>query len=294
MNIKASVAVAVLAASTFGVSACASQASKASAAGAARAVATAPTTATSSATETTSLPETAPSTSSQSSQANGSNPATPTAPQLRPPVRTDIPGGAMLLQGDLAPSWSGNWRQLGGPPTPGSQAVDPDNCDPVTRPQFMDPNYPRNPAWVVMQSLAWAGSDYSEVGEQVVTYTTATAASADFAKHHGWVADCGTHFQWTDKPAKYTISNVPLNGVGVVGSYAFRVAMDPPDQPALTGGSQGVVFTAVILRGNSLAFVTVSEADPAAAAAQGVVLGAFQHDVQVAATKLGTVYAPTR
>ena len=298
MNMKASVAVAVLALSSVGISACASSASKVGAAAAAPtsvagSVSSAPVSVAS-----TSGPAMSATTATPSSPANPTdptdpaNPANPTAPRLRAPIRTDIPGAAMLLMADLAPSWSGNWRQFGGPPIPGSQMVDPDGCDPVPRPQYADPGYQRNPAWVAMQSMSWAGSDYSEVGEEVVTYTTATAAAADFEKHHGWVANCAATFQWTDKPAKYSISNVQPNGVA--GAYAIRVAMDPPDQPASTAGSQGVVYTAVILRGNSLAFVTVSEADPKGSTPQDVVLTAFQHDLQVAAAKLSTVYAPTR
>lgn len=286
MNVKASVAAAVLAVSTIGVTACGSSASRTGAAAA-------PTSAAGQAASTTASPASPepPAATPSSADPSAPGPGHSTAPQTRAPVRTDIPASATLLLADLAPSASGAWRPFGGPAVTASQIVDPDNCDPVPRPQSIDPTYPRNPAWVSLRNVAWASTLQAEVGESVVTYSSAAAASADFVKHRGWVANCADHFQWTDAPAKYSISTAQLNGVP--DSYAIRVAMDPPEQPAATAGSMGVDYMAVILRGNSLTVLNVSNTGPVTSKPQDPGLASFQHDVQVAASKLTAVYAPT-
>lgn len=279
MNVKASVAAAVLAVSTIGLSACASAASKTGAAAAPPAVA-------GSSSTTTAAPQTPTSDPTVASSPGAANPAPPGA---RKPARTDIPGSATLLLADLAPSSAGAWRSMGGPAVNGAAMVDPDNCDPVPRPQFVDPSYPRNPSWVSLRNVSWAGTDpRAEVGETVVTYSSNAAASADFAKHQGWIANCALHFQWTDAPSKYTISAAQLKGVP--DSYAIRVAMDPPEQPNAVAGSMGVDYMAVILRGNSLTVLDVSNTGAVSEKPQDPGLTSFQHDVQMAANKLTAVY----
>lgn len=282
MNVKASFAAAVLAATTVGLSACASSASKAGAAAGPAAVA-------GSSSSTTAAPATPTSDPAAASSPGAANPA---PPDVRRPARTDIPISATLLLADLAPSSAGAWRSMGGPAVSGAPMVDPDNCDPVPRPQFVDPSYPRNPSWVSLRNVSWAGTDpRAEVGETVVTYSSTAAASADFAKHRGWVANCALHFQWTDAPSKYTISAAQLKGVP--DSYAIRVAMDPPEQPNAVAGSMGIDYMAVILRGNSLTVLNLSDTGAVTDKPQDPGLSSFQHDVQMAANKLTAVYVPS-
>ena len=198
------------------------------------------------------------------------------------------------MLGDLAPSHGGPWQLHGGPSVSAAHIVDPDSCDPVPHPQFDDPTYPRNPAWVNERTVSWSDTDTSnmvEVNETVLTYSSAASASADFAKHRGWVADCAAHYQWTDKPAKYSVSAAQLTNVA--DSYAIRATIDLPDQTAATAGSQGIAYTAVILRGNSLSFVSMSESGSVSSKPQDPGLTNFQHDAQTAAAKLGAVYAPS-
>lgn len=284
MSIKVSVVLAVLAVSTVGVSACSSSASQSAAAS--------PTSTAGAASVTSPAAPSTPDSAATASTSGAQSPANPTESQTRPPVRTDIPGNVMLLQADLAPSHAGPWQQHGGPAVVASQIVDPDNCDPVTRPQSLDAGYPRNPAWVAMRSMGWGSSQTSQVAESVITYRSDADANADFVKHRSWLATCEAHFQWTDAPAKYSISNASLKGVP--DSYLIRVAMDPPNQPAPTTGSQGVDYMAVILRGNSLSVVSVSETGPVDSKPQDPGLAGVQHDVQAAAAKLTSVYTPIR
>ncbi|MEY9935034.1 hypothetical protein ABH926_009705 [Catenulispora sp. GP43] len=276
MNIKASVAAVVLAAATVGLSACASSASKAGAAGSGEAAGPASTTAAS------------PATTSSSDPATPASPSNPAAPTRQTSAQPDIPDIAMLSLVDLAPSSTGAWKQYSNPAVAASQSVDPDNCDPVVRPQFVDPAYPRNPAWVKTRNMSWSAPSNSQVGETVITYATAAAASADFAKHRGWIAGCASRFQWTDAPATYSISNMAPNGVA--NSYGIRVAISAPGAPASAAGAQGIDYMAVILRGNSLTVVNVS--GPSTSQDPGV--SSVQHDVKVAAGKLATLYAGSR
>ena len=194
----------------------------------------------------------------------------------------------MLSVADLAPAPSGSWKQTSNPVVPAAHSVDPDNCDPIARPQFDDPSYPRNPAWVNTRQMSWSTSSAPQIDETVITYASAVAASADFTKHRGWIAGCASRFQWTDAPATNSISTIPLNGVA--NAYGIRVAMRTPGQPASAAGSQGVDYMAVILRGNSMTVMNISGAssqqDPGASA--------VQHDVQVAAGKLTAVYTVSR
>jgi hypothetical protein len=75
------------------------------------------------------------------------------------------------------------------------------------------------------------------------------------------------------------------------GAYAIHVGMYGQAQAASAAGSQGYDYMAVILSGNTLTFLNVSQtaldgpkpADPGA--------GKIQHDVQAAAAKLAAVYA---
>lgn len=288
MNIKMSVALAVLAVSTVGVSACASSASKTTTAGAGSTVSS-PTTA-----STTTDPAGANSSSSSSAPAStassggksgGSSGGTAS--------RTDIPGNAMLVASDLAAAPSGTWQQFGGSAVPGIQAIDPDNCDPTPRPQYVDPKYPHNPAWVNARTLAWSSANsMAQVTETVITYTSAATANTDFVKHQGWATDCASHFQWTDAPMKFTIA--PAQLTGITGSYAIRVAMDPADHAGSAVGSQGVDYMAVILRGNSLTVVNVSDTGAPEQNPKDPGLSTFQHTVQTAATKLNAVYTSIR
>ena len=279
MNIKTSIAIAVLAVSTAGVSACASSTSQSGGAAAPTSVAGSAPATTSPATALSSSPTTTAS----------SDAANPAAPPRQASGQPDIPEAAMLSQADLTPSPTGSWKLYGGPAVIASQIVDPDNCDPVARPQFQDPTYPRNPAWVKMRTMAWSAADMSQVNESVITYASAVAASADFTKHRGWIAGCAAHFQWTDAPMKFTISNVQLTGVA--NSYGIRVAMDPPGQSGSATGSLGIDYMTVVLRGNSLTVLSVSGA-PSKPQDPGT--SAVLHDVQVAAGKLAAVYAPAR
>jgi hypothetical protein len=195
----------------------------------------------------------------------------------------------MLSQVDLAPSPGGSWKQSNGPVVIGPQIVDPDSCDPVLRPQFPDPTYPHNPAWVKMRSTAWSAPDTSQVNESVITYASAVAASADFTKHRGWIAGCAARFQWSDAPMKFSISNAQLTGVA--NSYGIRVAIDPQGQSGSATGSLGIDYMAVVLRGNSLTVVSVSGPS---SPPQDPGISAVLHDVQIAAGKLAAVYAPAR
>jgi hypothetical protein len=280
MNVKASVATAILVASVAGVSACGSSTVKAGAATTPSAVV--------GSTSSAPSPLTGPATSVSAVTTSASSPVTP--PQT--PLRTDIPDDALLSIADLAPSRAGTWSLAGGQTVAAAEIIDPDRCDPVPRPQNVDPNYPRNPAWVNKRFAAWTVQNTAEVNETVVTYSSATAASEDFAKHRGWVADCAVHFQWTDAPAKYSISNAPLNDV--TGGYAIRVVMDRPDLSASAAGSQGFDYMAVILRGNSLTVLDVSDSGSATSKPQDPGLSALQHDVQAAVMKLGMVFTPSR
>ena len=185
MNIKTSIAIAVLTVSTAGVSACASSTSAAGGAAASTSV-TGPASATSTA-------ATAPSSSAPTTTAS-SNATNSAAPPRQASGQPDIPDSAMLSQADLAPSPSGSLKQNGGPAVVASQIVDPDNCDPIVRPQYPDPTYPHNPAWVKMRTTEWSAADMSQVNESVITYASAVAAIADLTKHHGWIAGCAAHF----------------------------------------------------------------------------------------------------
>lgn len=275
MNIKASVALAVLAVSTVGISACASSASKTGAGAGAPTAAVGSTDATGATTATSSAPQT-----SSPSSATSTTPATATAP-----VRTDVPDAAMLNLPDLAPPRSGSWNSNSvGQVVSAAEIVDPDDCDPTARPQYLDPNYPRNRAWVNMRNVTWSSPSNAQLSESVLTYTSSAAAADDFAKHRGWVAGCAVHFQWTDQPAKYSISNVHLSGVA--DEFAIRVAMYPPDKPASTAGSQGYVYMTVLLRANTITVLSVSESGSGGGQPQEPALSAVQHDVQVAAGKL--------
>jgi len=290
MKIKTTLAIAALAASVGGLSACASAESKTSAAAPPPAAGTTPT--------TPAVPSTpaAPS----SSTASASDPATPTSagtasssPSAPIKVLKSIPASAILAATDLAPSKDGSWAASRGwdQPIKVSEIIDPDNCDPVARPQSVDPNYPRNPAWTGMQTVSWAGpNSTAQVTESVITYSSAGAAAADFGKHQGWVGSCSTHFQWTDMPAKYAVSSASLPQVN--DAYAIRVAMYSPTQPVSSAGSQGYDYMAVILRGNALAVVSLSESGSgdAASKTQDPGLSAAQHDFQVAASKLGSAF----
>jgi hypothetical protein len=199
----------------------------------------------------------------------------------------------MLLPADLTPSPTGSWQQFGGSAVPGIQTIDPDNCDPTPRPQFLDAKYPHNPAWVNSRTLGWSSANsMAQIDETVITYTSAAAAGADFTKHQGWAADCSSRFQWTDAPMKFTISAAQLTGVS--GSYAIRVAMDPADQTGSTAGSLGVDYMAVILRGNTLTVLSVSNTGGAEQKPKDPGLSTLQHNVQTAATKLSAVYTSTR
>lgn len=278
MNVKASVAMAALAVSTVGISACASSASKDGAASAPTTVvgSTSGTPATTGTSAATSAPQTTPSTSSSSNTATA-------------PVHTSVPDAAMLNLPDLAPPRAGSWNSNSvGQTVSQAQIVDPDDCDPVARPQYVDPNYPVNRAWATMRNVMWSSSSNAQLSESVLTYTSTAAAAADFAKHQSWVAGCPVHFQWTDQPAKYSVSTVHLSGVA--DEYAVRVAMYPPDQPASSAGSQGYVYMAVMLRGNSITVVTVSESGSGGGKPQEPALSAVQHDVQVAAAKVGKAF----
>ncbi|WP_194912428.1 hypothetical protein [Catenulispora rubra] len=280
MNVKASVALAVLAVSTVGISACASSVSKGGNAAAPGAGGS--TSATAPATPATSTPQGTPTTSASTDAS-----ATPTTGTT--PLHTNVPDAAMLNLPDLAPPRDGSWKSNSvGQTVSAAQIIDPDDCDPVARPQYVDPNYPVNKAWATMRNVTWSSASNAQVSESVLTYTSTAVAADDFAKHRGWIAGCAVHFQWTDQPAKFSVSNVHLNGVA--DAYAIRVAMYPPDQPASTAGSQGYVYMTVMLRGNSLTVLTVSESGTGGAKPQEPALSAVQHDVQVAAAKVGKAF----
>ncbi|ACU77499.1 hypothetical protein Caci_8684 [Catenulispora acidiphila DSM 44928] len=286
MSIKASVAAAVLAVSTIGVSACASAPSKDSAAAAPTSVAGPASSTSSSAAPST--PTTAPTTPTSAATSSTSPKTSPNAP-----VRTDIPTSAMLAQSDLLPAPSGSWQQHDGSTVPGVQVMDPDGCDPTPRPQFLDPKYPHNPAWVNGRTLGWSSSNsMAQVNETVITYTSVAAAGADFTKHKGWTADCASRFQWTDAPTKFTISTASLPGVS--NGYAIRVAMDSTDHTGSTTGSMGVDYMAVIQRGNSVTVLNVSNTGAAEQNPKDPGLTNLQHTVQAAVAKLGAVYTSAR
>jgi hypothetical protein len=271
VNIKSSIAAVLLVASAGAVSACQSSSKSGSPAPSAPASAPAPT-------------------------STGAAPSSPTAPGApsstsKGSVGGDIPDSALLAVADLAPAPSGKWSGEGGSPTvPGAQAVDPDNCDPVARPQAEDPNYPRNPAWLNTRTAMWTAPGNAQVIESVVTYSSASAAAADFAKHQGWIAGCSAHFQWSDAPQKFTVS--PLSLSGVSGAYAAHVGMYGESQSASAAGSQGYDYMAVILRGNSLTFLDVAQTAIDGPKPKDPGAGALQHDVQALVAKLTAVYGP--
>jgi len=189
---------------------------------------------------------------------------------------------------DLAPAQGGSWSVGNEQTIAAAEMVDPDNCDPVARPQVVDPEYPRNRAWAEMRTISWTDPGTTQVSESVITYSSVTAASEDFAKHRGWLPSCASRFQWSDQPAKYAISNATLPQM--TDAYAIRVAMFSPDEPASTAGSQGYVYMAVILRGNTLTVLNVSDTGSDTAKPRDPGLSAVQHDVQAAVLKLETAY----
>ena len=242
-------------------------------------------------------PTGAPATTSPSANApespttSGSTGSTSSAVQGS--VRSDIPDSALLADADLAAAPTGALKADSGSRTvAASDTLDPDNCDPVWRPQFQDPKYPRNPAWVNSRSKSWSGAGYTQVSESVVTYKSANDARADFVKHQGWVAGCASHFQWTDAPQKFAVATTPLQGVS--DAYAIHVRMYGTDQPASSAGSQGYDYMTVILRGNSLTVLDVSQTAIDGPKPQDPGPAEMQHDVQIAAAKLAAVYASSR
>jgi hypothetical protein len=297
MSIKASVAAAVLAVSTVGISACASAPSKDSAAAVLTSVAgpassAASSSSSSSSAATSSAPTSTPTTAASAPTSVATSSTSPkTSPNA--PVRTDIPTSAMLAQSDLLPAPSGSWQQHDGSTVPGVQVMDPDGCNPTPRPQFLDPKYPHNPAWVNGRTLGWSSSNsMAQVNETVITYTSVAAAGADFTKHKGWTANCVSRFQWTDAPTKFTISTASLPGVS--DGYGIRVAMDSTDYTGSTAGSMGVDYMAVIQRGNSLTVLNVSNTGAAEENPKDPGLTTLQHTVQKAVAKLDAVYTSAR
>jgi hypothetical protein len=63
------------------------------------------------------------------------------------------------------------------------------------------------------------------------------------------------------------------------------------NQPASSAGSQGYDYMAVILRGNSLTVLDVSQTAVEGPKPQDPGPAEMQHDVQAAATRLAAVYA---
>lgn len=273
MNIKNSIATVLLVASAGAVSACQSSGKSGSPAPSAPASASAPT---SSAPTTAAAPSSpgAPSASSSTAQSA---------------VRGDIPDAALLAVADLAAAPSGKWSVSGGSPTvPGAQAFDPDNCDSVARPQAQDPNYPRNPAWLNTRAVMFTAPGNAMVLESVLTYGSASAAAADFAKHQSWIAGCSEHFQWSDAPQKFAVSPLQLSGVS--GAYAAHVGMYGDSAPASAAGSQGYDYMAVVLRGNSITFLDVAQTAIQGPKPKDPGAGGLQHDVEALAAKLAAVY----
>ena len=245
--------------------------------------------ATSAAASTTTTPAAAV-TSTSSAPVTSSSPATSNSSISQGSVKRDIPDSALLADADLAAAPTGPLKASGGSPTvTAADMFDFDHCDPVPHPQAEDPNYPRNPAWVNTRTKMWAGSGYAQVIESVVTYRSAGDAQTDFAKHQGWTADCASHFQWTDAPQKFAVSTVPLQGVR--DAYAIHVGMYGTDQSASSAGSQGYDYMAVILRGNSLTVLDVSQTAIEGPKPKDPGPAEMQHDVQAAAAKLAAVYA---
>ncbi|MBS2536405.1 hypothetical protein KGQ20_26950 [Catenulispora sp. NF23] len=292
MNVKVPVALAILAVSAVGVSACASSPSK-SAASTPAGADTGSTSATSDLAATTSATSATSSSSSSAASSTSSpagTPATSSSATSHGPVRTDIPAGAMLAQSDLARPTRGIWTSSGlDQNTPGQQVLDPDNCDPILRPQAPDPRYPHNPAWANMRSSMWTGANNAQVSESVITYTSAAAAGQDLATHKSWIANCAARFQWTDQPSRAVITTAALDGVS--DAYGIRVVMYPPDQPASVAKVEAYDYMAVILRGNSLTVLNVSDGASDSTKAQDPGSTAFGHDVQAAASKLAATFA---
>ena len=284
MNIKTSVAAAILVASCGAVSACDSSDAKTGAPGPGASTASTPTSA------ATSTPTTSPSATSAPTGSASTGSAS-TASQGS--VKTDIPDAALLADADLAAAPTGALKASGGSPTvSAADMFDVDHCDPVRHPQAEDPNYPRNPAWVNTRTKMWVGSGYAQVIESVITYKSAGDAQADFTKHQGWTADCASRFQWTDAPQKFAIAAAPLQGVS--DAYAIHVGMYGVDQPASSAGSQGYDYMAVILRGNSLTVLDVSQTAVEGPKPQDPGPAEMQHDVQAAVTRLAAVYASSK
>lgn len=283
MNIKRSLVAAIVVASFGTVSACGSSAAKSGSDGAAAAATSTPMSAATS---------TAATSTAATSASVTSAPAGSTSSASQGSVKTDIPDGALLADADLAALPTGALKASGGSPTvAAADMFDVDHCDPVRHPQAEDPNYPRNPAWVNTRAKMWAGSGYTQVAESVITYKSADEAQKDFTKHHGWAADCASRFQWTDAPQKFAVSTVPLEGVS--NAYAIHVGMYGTDQPASSAGSQGYDYMAVILRGNSLTVLDVSQTAVEGPKPHDPGPSAMLHDVQAAAAKLAAVYAPS-
>ncbi|WP_194890980.1 hypothetical protein [Catenulispora pinisilvae] len=285
MNVKVPVALAILAVSAIGVSGCASSPSKSAASTPIGAVTGSTSDTSPSALAASTSATSAASSSSSSAAASPSSSAT-----SHGPVRTDIPASAMLTQSDLARPTRGTWTSSGPDQnTPGQQILDPDNCDTILRPQAPDPRYPHNPAWANMRSSMWTGANNAQVSESVITYTSAAAAGQDLATHKSWVANCAARFQWTDQPSRAVITTAALDGVS--DAYGIRVVMYPPDQPASVAKVEAYDYMAVILRGNSLTVLNVSDGASDSTKAQDPGSTVFEHDVQAATLKLAATFA---
>ena len=280
MNIKTPVATAIIVASFGAVSACASSAVTSGAAGPGTETASVQTSATTSA-PATSAPDT--STSVTSSTSGGS-----ISSGTQHTVKVDIPDSALLVDADLAAVPTGTLKAYDDSKVvAAAHGYDFDHCDPVSVPQFDDPNYPRNPAWVNTRSKRWMQGN-AQVSEAVITYKSASDARADFTKHQSWVANCAAHFQWTDAPQKFAVSKAALTSVS--DAYAIHVGFYGEGQPASSAGSQGYDYMAVILRGNSLTVLDVSQTAIEGPKSQDPGPTGMQHDVQAAAAKLAAVY----
>lgn len=289
MNVKVPVALAVLAVTAVGVSACASSPSK-SAASTPAPVLTASASATSPS-ASTSATSSSSSSSAPSTASSAGTPATSSSATSHGPVRTDTPASVMLTQSDLSRPTSGVWTANGpDEATPGQQIIDPDNCDPVQRPQAPDPRYPHNPAWANMRSSMWTGANNAQVSENVITYTSAAAAGQDLATHKSWIANCAARFQWTDQPSRAVITPADLGGVN--NAYGIRVVMYPPDRPVAVSNVEAYDYMAVILRGNTLTVLNVSDGASDTTKPLDPTPSAFAHDVEAAAPKLAAVFAP--
>ncbi|NUP51618.1 MAG: hypothetical protein HOW97_30515 [Catenulispora sp.] len=282
MIIKRSVATAIVVASVGAVSACGSSAAESGAPGPAAAATSTPMSAATSA-SATSTPATPTSATS--------TPAGPASSASQGSVRTDIPDSALLADADLVSAPNEVLKATGGSPTvAAADMFDVDHCDPVPHPQAEDPNYPRNPAWVNTRSKMWAGPGYKQVAESIITYTSAAEAQKDFTKHQGWIADCAPRFQWTDAPQKFAVSKIPMRSVSD-DAYAIHVGMYGTNQPASSAGSQGYDYMAVILRGNSLTILDVSQTAVEGPKPHDPGPLEMQHDAEAAAAKLAAVYA---